>query len=304
MPEEFNNQKILENNKLTRFILLILLPTFIVLITLGYFYSLGRYITTENAYIKAPIISVQSQVSGRVEKVFVKDNQRVSKGERLFKIDTKKLELNLSEQKQNLINIIKEIENRKSKYNEAKEELKLARIVFLYKKGSAKNLSNYRPLSLLNNFYKLMNAVIKERMAAVIEKRFSNNNQIKINTAQINKSINSLDQKTKKAIDFAYNRILKFHSKQKVKNILYKDSLGNKLEYKNVPSSSQSINLWITLSTRPPAIKVSQPEFAAIFAAFILEIIPPLPSSPAPPAYFSNFLSSIAILLISRASLS
>ena len=56
MPEEFNNQKILENNKLTRFILLILLPTFIVLITLGYFYSLGRYITTENAYIKAPII--------------------------------------------------------------------------------------------------------------------------------------------------------------------------------------------------------------------------------------------------------
>ena len=127
MPEEFNNQKILENNKLTRFILLILLPTFIVLITLGYFYSLGRYITTENAYIKAPIISVQSQVSGRVEKVFVKDNQRVSKGERLFKIDTKKLELNLSEQKQNLINIIKEIENRKSKYNEAKEEVKLAR---------------------------------------------------------------------------------------------------------------------------------------------------------------------------------
>ena len=73
MPEEFNNQKILENNKLIRFILLILLPTFIVLITLGYFYSLGRYITTENAYIKAPIISVQSQASGRIEKVFVKE---------------------------------------------------------------------------------------------------------------------------------------------------------------------------------------------------------------------------------------
>ena len=35
MPEEFNNQKILENNKLTRFILLILLPTFIVLIIVG-----------------------------------------------------------------------------------------------------------------------------------------------------------------------------------------------------------------------------------------------------------------------------
>ena len=47
--------------------------------------------------------------------------------EKTFKIDTKKLELDLSEQKQNLINIIKEIENRKSKYNEAKEEVKLAK---------------------------------------------------------------------------------------------------------------------------------------------------------------------------------
>ena len=48
---------------------------------MGYFYSLGRFISTENAYIKAPIISVQSEVSGRVEMVFIKDNQRVSKGE-------------------------------------------------------------------------------------------------------------------------------------------------------------------------------------------------------------------------------
>ena len=48
------------------------------------------------------------------------------------------------------------------------------------------------------------------------EKKISNNNQIKINTNQINNSIRSLDQRTKKAIDFAYNRILKFHSKQKV----------------------------------------------------------------------------------------
>ena len=115
------------NNRLVRFLLLILFPTLVVLTTMGYFYSLGRFISTENAYIKAPIISVQSQVSGRIEKVFVKDNQKVKKGDRLFKIDTEKLELNLSEQKQNLINIIKEIENRKSKYNEAKKEVKLAR---------------------------------------------------------------------------------------------------------------------------------------------------------------------------------
>ena len=109
-----------------RFILLVFIPLMTIMFTLGFFYSLGRYITTENAYIKAPIISIQSQIPGRVKTVFVKDNQQVKKGQKLFKIDTAKLKLDLSEQKQNLLTIKKEIDNRKSKYNEATEEIKLA----------------------------------------------------------------------------------------------------------------------------------------------------------------------------------
>ena len=116
-----------DDNTLKRFLLLILLPSIIVLTTAGYFYSLGRFVNTENAYVKAPIVSVQSQLPGRVEFVFVKDNQRVKKGQKLLKIETQKLELDLIEQEQNLLSIIKELENRKLKYNEAKEEIKLAR---------------------------------------------------------------------------------------------------------------------------------------------------------------------------------
>ena len=122
--ENENNSR--NNNNIKRFLLLVLFPSLIILLTLGYFYSLGRFITTENAYIKAPIVSVQSQIPGRVEKVFIRDNQRVTKGDKLFKIETDKLEMNIIEQKQNLINIKKEIENRKSRYNESKEEIKLA----------------------------------------------------------------------------------------------------------------------------------------------------------------------------------
>ena len=116
-----------DDNRLKRFLLLILLPSIIVLTTAGYFYSLGRFVKTENAYIKAPIVSVQSQLPGRVELVFVKDNQKVKKGQKLLKIETQKLELDLIEQEQNLLSIIKELENRKLKYNEGKEEIKLAR---------------------------------------------------------------------------------------------------------------------------------------------------------------------------------
>ena len=121
MQDETDKEK-----KFKRFILLIFIPLMTIMFILGFFYSLGRYITTENAYIKAPIISIQSQIPGRVKTVFVKDNQQVKKGQKLFKIDTAKLKLDLSEQKQNLLTIKKEIDNRKSKYNEVTEEIKLA----------------------------------------------------------------------------------------------------------------------------------------------------------------------------------
>ncbi|MDG1982622.1 MAG: HlyD family secretion protein [Alphaproteobacteria bacterium] len=121
MQDETDKEK-----KFKRFILLIFIPLMTIMFILGFFYSLGRYITTENAYIKAPIISIQSQIPGRVKTVFVKDDQKVKKGQKLFKIDTAKLKFDLSEQKQNLLTIKKEIDNRKSKYNEATEEIKLA----------------------------------------------------------------------------------------------------------------------------------------------------------------------------------
>jgi len=127
MQDTYVDKEKPDDNTLKRFLLLILLPSIIVLTTAGYFYSLGRFVKTENAYVKAPIVSVQSQLPGRVEYVFVKDNQRVKKGQKLLKIETQKLELDLIEQEQNLLSIIKELENRKLKYNEAKEEIKLAR---------------------------------------------------------------------------------------------------------------------------------------------------------------------------------
>ena len=127
MQDTYVDKEKPDDNTLKRFLLLVLLPSIIVLTTAGYFYSLGRFVKTENAYVKAPIVSVQSQLPGRVEYVFVKDNQRVKKGQKLLKIETQKLELDLIEQEQNLLSIIKELENRKLKYNEAKEEIKLAR---------------------------------------------------------------------------------------------------------------------------------------------------------------------------------
>ena len=89
----------------------------------------------------------------------------------------------------------------------------------------------------------IINDVKKNSDKAVLkyEKKFNQNNIIVPTVKSISKSIAGLDQKVKKAIDLAYNRIYKFHSLQKFKNISYTDNLQNKLEYKYLPIDSVAI---------------------------------------------------------------
>ncbi len=86
------------------------------------------------------------------------------------------------------------------------------------------------------------------------EKKFNQNNIIIPSSKQIKKSINSLDKKVKKAIDRAYNRIYKFHSLQKFKNISYTDKLKNKLEYKYVPLESVAIYVPGSTASYPSSV--------------------------------------------------
>ena len=143
MKTKLDNEENLENtNNTKRFILLVLLPSLIILFTLGYFYSLGRYINTENAYIKAPIVSIQSEISGRIDQVYVKNNQKISKGEKLFKINVAKLNLDLAEQKEILSNTFQEIENIKAKYKEAQQQINLANEKIVYFSSEINRIKN------------------------------------------------------------------------------------------------------------------------------------------------------------------
>ena len=86
------------------------------------------------------------------------------------------------------------------------------------------------------------------------EKRFNKNTIIIPNSEQIIKTIKSLEPKVKKAIDLAYNRIYKFHSLQKFKNISYTDKLQNKLEYKYIPIESVAIYVPGSTASYPSSV--------------------------------------------------
>jgi histidinol dehydrogenase len=86
------------------------------------------------------------------------------------------------------------------------------------------------------------------------EKRFNKNNVIVPTSKQISNSIKSLDKKVKQAIDAAYNRIYKFHSLQKFKNISYTDKYKNKIDYKYVPLESVAIYVPGSTASYPSSV--------------------------------------------------
>ncbi len=107
---------------------------------------------------------------------------------------------------------------------------------FLDLRRSKKRIENKTISNILKDIKKNKNKSLLK-----YEKKFSKNSQTKPSIKQINKAIKSLDPTIKRAIDFAYKRILKFHNLQKTKDIFYKDNLNNKIEYKYVPIQSVGI---------------------------------------------------------------
>src|SRR5262245_28022830 len=59
---------------------------------IGYLHA-GRYVDTDNAYVKADKTMVTSEVTGTASAVLVHDNDRVEEGQALLRIDPQPFEL-------------------------------------------------------------------------------------------------------------------------------------------------------------------------------------------------------------------
>src|SRR5260221_2118254 len=79
---------------LRRPLLFALLP--MALVVGGYFYVTGGAVmSTDNAYVQADMVGLSTDVSGIVREVSVHDNQKVAKGDVLFKLDDLQVRLAL-----------------------------------------------------------------------------------------------------------------------------------------------------------------------------------------------------------------
>jgi membrane fusion protein (multidrug efflux system) len=73
--------------KRLRLALMLSVPLLILLVG-GYFWlTSGRYVSTDNAYVQQDKVSVSAEVTGPILEVMVRENQRVKRGDLLFRID-------------------------------------------------------------------------------------------------------------------------------------------------------------------------------------------------------------------------
>jgi membrane fusion protein (multidrug efflux system) len=79
-----------------RFLLLVVVPAAAVAAALTLWLQGGRFEETENAYVKAHMIAVSADVSGRVVEVGVRDNEAVAAGALLFRIDPAPFQLTVA----------------------------------------------------------------------------------------------------------------------------------------------------------------------------------------------------------------
>ncbi|MEZ5935082.1 MAG: HlyD family secretion protein [Alphaproteobacteria bacterium] len=109
-----------------RFVLLGVLPALVLLLGLGWWASTGRYIDTENAYIKASIVAISADIDGRVVAVDVQDNQTVARGDLLFRIDPGTLEIEKDRAAAHMVSVKHEIEGWRAEFQEVQAEIEEA----------------------------------------------------------------------------------------------------------------------------------------------------------------------------------
>ncbi|WP_375690273.1 HlyD family secretion protein [Pseudooceanicola sp. LIPI14-2-Ac024] len=110
-----------------RRMLMISVPLALAVVGGGYWLLGGRYISTDNAYVHQPMISVSPDVAGRVTEVLVHENQVIAAGTPLFRIDPTDYRIALDNAEAQLAAARLAVEQQRAAYATANAQLEAAR---------------------------------------------------------------------------------------------------------------------------------------------------------------------------------
>jgi membrane fusion protein (multidrug efflux system) len=106
-----------------RSVLLGIVPALAAAIGLYWYATSGRYVSTDNAYVKADIIAISPDVDGRVVRVEATENQLVREGDVLFRIDPEPFRIALDLAEAKVLAVRHEIEASRAEFHQIEAEI-------------------------------------------------------------------------------------------------------------------------------------------------------------------------------------
>ncbi|WP_020694667.1 HlyD family secretion protein [Reyranella massiliensis] len=103
-----------------------LLPALVLAVTLFIWLSGGRTVTTDNAYVKGDRAQIATELSGIVVEVPVQENQRVSRGQLLFRLDDQSYRHALAKIEAEIETTRADIRGLRAQWRTKREEIKAA----------------------------------------------------------------------------------------------------------------------------------------------------------------------------------
>lgn len=115
-----------------RILLLGVVPVLALLVVATFYLLGGRYVETDNAYVKAEKVPVSAELAGKVAQVLVAENQPVQEGQVLFRLDPVPFQLAVAKAEAQLAQAKTDIAVLKAQYAEKQAEIALARTKYSF----------------------------------------------------------------------------------------------------------------------------------------------------------------------------
>ncbi len=102
------------------------LPFLACAIALFFWMTSGRYVETDNAYVKGDRVYLATEIAGPIVEVAVHENQHVSRGQLLYKLDDQPYRIQLAKIESEIESQRAEIQGLKASWRTKREEIKSA----------------------------------------------------------------------------------------------------------------------------------------------------------------------------------
>ena len=120
------------NRRRTRLLLLVVVPALVLVGASAIYLHGGRYVETDNAYVKADKVPISTEVLGRVAKVFVAENQQVKAGQPLFELDPESFRVAVTKAEAELAKVRTDLVALQTSYRGQQAEIDVARTRHAY----------------------------------------------------------------------------------------------------------------------------------------------------------------------------